>query len=42
MDGEAITGTNTGGPTFCGSTESRTESATARGEKKRLDLGVDV
>ena len=40
--GEAAAGANTDGPTFCGSTESRTESETARGETKRLDLGVDV
>ena len=35
-------GTNTDGSTFCGSTEIRTEFETARGETKRLDLGVDV
>ena len=42
VDGEATTGTNTNGSTFCGSTESRTKGATAQGETKRLDLGVDV
>ena len=40
--GEAAAGTNTDVPTFCGSKEIRTKSATARGETKRLDLGVDV
>ena len=40
--GEAVKGTNTDGSTFCGSTESRTKGATARGETKRLDFGVDV
>ena len=40
--GEATGGTNKDGPTFCGSTESRTEGATARGETKRLDLGDNV
>ena len=39
---EAAGGTNEGGLTFCGSTESRTEGATAQGETKRLDLGDDV
>ena len=39
---EATAGTNTDGPTVCGSMESRTESATARGETKRLDIGVDM
>ena len=40
--GEATAGTNTDRSTFRGSIESRTEGATARGETKRLDLGVDV
>ena len=40
--GEAAGRTNEDGPTFRGSTESRTEGATARGETKRLDLGVDM
>ena len=39
---EAAAGANTDGPTFRGSTERRTESATTRGKIKRLDLGVDV
>ena len=40
--GEAVKGTNTDRYTFRGSTESHTEGATARGETKHLDLGVDV
>ena len=40
--GEAAGGTNTDGSTVRGSTESRTEVATVRGETKRLDLRVDV
>ena len=40
--GEATGGTNKDGLTFHGSTESRTEGATARGETKRLDLGDNV
>ena len=39
---EATKGTNEDGLTFRGSTESLTKGPTARGEKKRLDLEVDV
>ena len=42
LAGEAARGSNKDGSTFCGSTESRTKGATARGETKRLDLGDDV
>ena len=42
MASEAAEGTNTDGSTFCVSTESRTNRATARGKTKRLDIGVDV
>ena len=42
MADEAAKGTNTDGSSFRGSIESRTEGATAQGETKRLDLGVDV
>ena len=42
VDGEAAEGTNTDGSTFRGSKESRTKGATAQGEKKRLDLGVNL
>ena len=40
--GEAAGETNEDGPTFCGSTESRTEGATVQGETKRLDLRDDL
>ena len=40
--GEATSKTNEDGRTLRGSTESRTESETAGGETKRLDIGGDV
>ena len=40
--GEAAGRTNEDGSTFRGSTESRTEGATERGETKRLNLGDNV
>ena len=39
---EAAGETNADRPTFRGSTEDRTEGATARGETKNLDLGEDM
>ena len=42
MAEEAADETDTGGQNFRGSTEGRPESATARGETERVDIGGDV
>ena len=42
MAEEAADETDTGGKNFRGSTEGRPESATARGETERVDIGGDA